>query len=71
MWVWLYLNRYSRNWENMLFWSSISWTYEAEQKMPFWQQASKFADKDTNCLRSKADGLKKARPDTGGKYHKT
>nr|KAF6360181.1 hypothetical protein mMyoMyo1_011133 [Myotis myotis] len=29
-----------------------------------------FADKDTNYFRSKADGLKKARLDTGGKYHK-
>ncbi|KAK1346479.1 hypothetical protein QTO34_000335 [Cnephaeus nilssonii] len=27
-----------------------------------------FAGKDTNCFRSKADGLKKARLDTGGKY---
>ncbi|KAM5223135.1 zinc finger BED domain-containing protein 5-like isoform 2-T2 [Hipposideros larvatus] len=29
-----------------------------------------FADKDTNYFRSKADGLKKPRLDTGGKYHK-
>ncbi|KAK1345281.1 LOW QUALITY PROTEIN: hypothetical protein QTO34_013992 [Cnephaeus nilssonii] len=29
-----------------------------------------FAGKDTNYFRSKADGLKKARLDTGGKYHK-
>ncbi|KAK1336381.1 hypothetical protein QTO34_004187 [Cnephaeus nilssonii] len=29
-----------------------------------------FAGKDTNYFRSKADGLEKARPDTGGKYHK-
>nr|KAF6360128.1 hypothetical protein mMyoMyo1_011086 [Myotis myotis] len=29
-----------------------------------------FAGKGTNYLRSKADGLKKARLDTGGKYHK-
>ncbi|KAK1346913.1 hypothetical protein QTO34_000773 [Cnephaeus nilssonii] len=29
-----------------------------------------FASKDTNYFRSKADGLKKARLDTGGKYHK-
>ncbi|KAK1346651.1 hypothetical protein QTO34_000511 [Cnephaeus nilssonii] len=29
-----------------------------------------FAGKDTNYFRSKADGLKKARFDTGGKYHK-
>ncbi|KAK1339624.1 hypothetical protein QTO34_018178 [Cnephaeus nilssonii] len=30
----------------------------------------RFASKDTNYFRSKADGLKKARLDTGGKYHK-
>nr|XP_021512928.1 protein ZBED8-like [Meriones unguiculatus] len=29
-----------------------------------------FAGKDTNYFRSKADGLKKARPDTGGKCHR-
>ncbi|XP_075420983.1 B-cell CLL/lymphoma 7 protein family member B isoform X1 [Tenrec ecaudatus] len=29
-----------------------------------------FAGKDTNYFRSKADGLKKDRHDTGGKYHK-
>ncbi|XP_070270292.1 LOW QUALITY PROTEIN: protein FAM200C [Myotis yumanensis] len=29
-----------------------------------------FASKDTNYFRSKADGLKKGRLDTGGKYHK-
>lgn len=69
MWVWLYLNNYSRNWENGLFWSSISWISEGEQtKSAILGQASKLADKDTNCPWSKADGLKKARPDSGGKY---
>ncbi|XP_014389407.1 PREDICTED: LOW QUALITY PROTEIN: protein ZBED8-like [Myotis brandtii] len=39
-------------------------------KRHFDSKHSSFAGKDTNYFRSKADGLKKARLDTGGKYHK-
>ncbi|XP_048351811.1 protein ZBED8-like [Sphaerodactylus townsendi] len=39
-------------------------------KRHFDSKHSNFAGKDTNDCRSKADGLKKARLDTGGKFHK-
>ncbi|XP_070275267.1 SCAN domain-containing protein 3-like [Myotis yumanensis] len=41
-----------------------------KQKYHFDSKHPSFASKDTNYFRSKADGLKKARLDTGGKYHK-
>ncbi|KAK1339678.1 hypothetical protein QTO34_018232 [Cnephaeus nilssonii] len=36
----------------------------------FYRMHLSFTGKDTNYFRSKADGLQKARLDTGGKYHK-
>ncbi|XP_039213888.1 zinc finger BED domain-containing protein 5-like [Crotalus tigris] len=48
----------------------------AESMMPnklkrhFESKHPSYAGKDTNYFRTKADGLKKARLDTGGKYHK-
>ncbi|KAK1336735.1 LOW QUALITY PROTEIN: hypothetical protein QTO34_002770 [Cnephaeus nilssonii] len=41
-----------------------------KRKRHFDSKHPSFASKDTNYFRSKADGLKKARLDTGGKYHK-